>query len=167
MAQISKFLSILILFAFSLVAVPAAAKSVSPIAPPEVCDQPEGPEKGRPGHFNPEKFKKDLSEYVTRAAGLTCDEAKKFFPVYFEYKDKQRNLEHQKGRSLRAAADQNMNDRDCKRILKNIVELDEKLARIEEQYFARFEKIVGPKKFLKVLVAERSFGRETFRKMTK
>ena len=40
--------------------------------------------------FSPEKFQADLEQYITTEAGLTNEEAAKFFPLYREMQQKQR-----------------------------------------------------------------------------
>lgn len=136
---------------------------------PQHPQPPQPPKDGKvkPPKFSPEAFKRDLSNYISSFAEFSNEEAKKFFPVYFEMKDKLRNIEHQKGRALHRAAQQNMREKDCARILHECTELDKKAQRIEAQYMARLQKQVGAKKLLKAIVAERTFGRDTFKRMTK
>ena len=40
--------------------------------------------------FSPEKFQADLEQFITNEAGLTTEEASKFFPLYREMQQKQR-----------------------------------------------------------------------------
>ena len=44
------------------------------------------------GHFDPVKFRKDLEDYIAKEAGLTPEEAKKFFPVFHKSKMELRKL---------------------------------------------------------------------------
>lgn len=111
-------------------------------------------------------FKRDLQAFIIREAGLTEKEARDFFPVYFEMKEKQRNLEHQRGRAIRQAAEGNMNERDCQRVLNEVTASDKKSQRIEAQYMERLKKIVGARKLIKVIDADRRFGRKVWKKMT-
>ena len=121
----------------------------------------------QPRKFNPEQFRRELTEHITKAAGFTPAEARTFFPLFFEMREKQRNLEHQKGRALRRAAEHNMNEYDCQRVLAEVAELQKKSLRIEQQYCTRLRKIVGACKLVKAINAERAFGRKAFKKMTK
>ncbi len=132
------------------------------------CFQPQDPRPPRDGkNFDPERFKRELSDFITREAGLTPAEARAFLPVYFEMKEKQRNIEHQKGRSLRNAAEKNMDQRDCKRVLNELAELEKKSLRIENQYMQRLEAIVGARKLVKAIDADRKFGRHAFKQMVR
>lgn len=133
---------------------------------PPVCCGQKG-ERKKPHRFNPAKFRQELSAFVTREAGLSDREAKAFFPAFFEMKEKVRSLEHQKGRALRQAATGHMSEKDCQRVLKGISALDKKVVRVEEQYTGRLSKIIGARKLVKVMSADRKFGRRMFRMMTK
>ena len=60
-----------------------------------------------------------------------------------------------------------MAERDCKRVLNEMQELDKKSARIEAQYMARLQKMIGARKLLKAIDADKRFGRRLFKQMTK
>ena len=45
--------------------------------------------------FSPEKFQADLEQCITNEAGLTTEEAAKFFPLYREMRQKQRKVYNQ------------------------------------------------------------------------
>ncbi len=48
--------------------------------------------------FDPARFRADLHRYITVEAALTQAEAEKFFPLYDEMKDKQRELQGKRSR---------------------------------------------------------------------
>ncbi len=125
---------------------------------------PEG--KKGPRHFQPEKFKQELQAYITREAKLTEAEARKFFPVFFEMKEKLRNLERQKGRSLHTVTSERATEADCQRVVEQQKNLTLKMARMENDYHSRLCSMVGARKFVRVLEADRRFGRKMFKKMT-
>lgn len=158
------------LFALAVLMPVAAhrAQAMPPCDDKKECRMPQGIQPPRDGkNFDPEQFKRELTNFITREAGLTAAEARAFLPVYFEMKEKQRNLEHQKGRSLRAAAEKNMSNRDCKRVLSELAELEKKALRIENQYMQRLEALVGAQKLVKAIDADRKFGRHAFKQMVK
>ncbi len=117
--------------------------------------------------FNPDQFRRDLIAFVTKEAGLTDQEAREIFPLFFEMREKMRNIEHQKGRAMCKGAEKNLTERDCQRVLDEMVALDKKSISIETQYLSRLRKKVGASKLLRMLNADREFGRRTFRRMTK
>ena len=132
---------------------------------PEMSPAHPGGMKG-PRHFQPEKFKQELQAYITREAKLTEAEARKFFPVFFEMKEKLRNLERQKGRALRTATTEHATEADCQRVVEQQKSLTLKMARMENDYQSRLGSIVGARKLVRVLEADRKFGRKMFKKMT-
>lgn len=161
----SRLLSILgfmLIFAMSLQAKPAQC-TPAPIEHGQCQRKPHCDQRRK---FDPEKFKSELMKFITAEANLTVDEARRFFPVYFEMKEKMRNLEHQKERAIRLAAESNMNEKDCQRALSEKLTLEKKLLRVESQYVDRLTKIVGARKLIKVFNADRRFGRKMFQQMT-
>lgn len=138
--------------------------------PDDACAQQQQKDKDKSKDkrkFDADKFKRDLSMHIVREASLTPAEADKFFPVFFEQKEKLRGIERQKNNTLKKGSQKNMSERDCQRILDEIAELDKKSARVEKQYVDRMRKIVGARKVVKVYLAEKSFGRKMFHQMTK
>ena len=129
------------------------------------CQQP--PQQRNKDKFNREDFRKKLTSFMIKEAGLSPDEAKQFFPLYFEMREKMRSIDRQKDRALSNAAQKNMSDKDCKRVLDEALELDKKNMRLESQYMNRLQKLVGARKLTKAIYADRCFGRRMFMKMTK
>ena len=119
------------------------------------------------GKFDPEQFRRDLIAYITKEVGLTDEEARAFFPVFFEMREKMRNIEHQKGRVVHKGTEKPLAERDCQRILDEMTALDKKSISIEIQYLTRLRKKIGAAKLLRAINADREFGRRTFRKMTR
>ena len=125
------------------------------------------PHKGKGGcGFNKEKFVRELSNFIAKEAGMKKAEAREFLPIFFEMRESMRNIERQKERALRTAAKNNMAERDCQRVLNEWQELDKKSSRIEAQYMARLQKMVGARKLLKAIDADRRFGRRMFKQLT-
>lgn len=116
--------------------------------------------------FGPQNFKADLMAHIAKSASLTSEESKMFFPLFFEMREKCRNIEHQKERTLRNATQPNMSERDCQRALTLTTELNAKAVRTEKQYMERLRKMVGAKKLIKAINADHDFGRNFFRRMT-
>ena len=72
-------------------------------------------------------------------------------------KDKQRALERQKNRTLRSASESDKNEKDCERVLELIEKLETKSLRIEKDYMKRLRSIVGARKLVKAMAADRVF----------
>lgn len=108
-----------------------------------------------------ERFVREITTFITCEADLTKEEAQKFFPVFFEMREKQHILERQKAKALRLAA-HNPSDRECARVLDEIERFNQKSLRIETSYTKRLEKLIGARKLVKVLSADRKFVRRMF-----
>lgn len=129
------------------------------------CQQ--SPQRKDKDKFNREDFRKKLAFFMAKEAGFTADEAKQFFPIYFEMREKMRSIDRQKDRAISNVAQKNMSEKDCKRVLDEALELDKKNMRLESQYMSRLQKLVGARKLAKAIYADRCFGRRMFMKMTK
>lgn len=166
MEKMRKALTIFIISLFCL----TGSVTASPVAQcpqvPRQNDKRDCPQHRKGDGRELDDFKRDLQAFIAREAGLSESEARAFFPVYFEMKEKQRNLEHQRGRAIRQAAEGNMNERDCQRVLNEVVASEKKSQRIEAQYMERLKKIVGARKLIRAIDADRSFGRKVWKKMT-
>lgn len=148
-------------------AFPTQASTQQPCCRAEQQQPNQRPRQGDDKRFSPDKFRKDLGDFIAREAGMTAAEAKSFMPVYFEMKEKQREVEHQKARAISNATTSNMSDKDCKRALSQVSEYSKKSLRIEAQYQQRLERIVGARKLVKAINADRKFGRRIFKQMTR
>lgn len=111
--------------------------------------------------FDPKKFEADMEQYITSNAGLTPQEASKFFPVYREMGRKMRSIFTQQ-RNLRFV-DPN-DDKACANSISKQDELDVQLKKLQQQYHNKFMKILPASKVYKVIKAEGDFHRDQFRK---
>ena len=114
--------------------------------------QPQGGD--RP--FDPVKFQQMVEESLTKAASLNADEAKVFFPLYNEMRQKQREM----GKKIHELKKQPLTDakKYSETILK-IKQLQVDMAELEQSYYKRMLKVVPPEKVFKVMKAEDDFHR--------
>ena len=123
------------------------------------AQQPEPP-KGQP-RFDPQKFQQMVEESLTKAAELTADEAKSFFPLYTEMRKKQREMGRQIN-ELKKDAPQG-NEKACAETISKIKRLQVEMAELEESYYKRFLKAIPAEKVMKVMKAEDDFHRRMVR----
>lgn len=111
--------------------------------------------------FTRERFQADLEQYITKKAGLTPNEAAKFFPLYVEMRKKQQVL-HFETKNLKRIKP--TTDNECKKnILKrDEIEIEKKL--IEKTYHEKFMQILPAKKVYDILKAEDRFHRQLFKR---
>lgn len=125
-----------------------------------VCAQPKKPHGG----FNPRRFEADLEQYITTNAGLTPQEAARFFPVYRQMTKKMRSLFDEMRRC------HNVNPKDvnaCAEAIRRQDEIDIQLKMLQQEYHSRFMLVLPANKVLEIIKAEERFHRQMFRRMRK
>ena len=109
--------------------------------------------------FSPEKFQADLENFITNEAGLTAEEASKFFPLYREMQQKQRVAYNKMRELFKAPSD----EASSKRAIQRRDELEMELKSIQQTYHNKFLKVVSASKVYKTIIAEDKFHRRAFR----
>jgi hypothetical protein len=120
--------------------------------------------EGQPRKFDPKQFEADLEQYITTQAGLSPQEAAKFFPLFKEMQDKQRLL-FNKMRTYR-----HVDVSDNKASLEAIKACDEsdlQIKKIQMDYHEKFCKILPAGTVMKIIKAEERFHRKMFKRMAK
>ena len=110
--------------------------------------------------FDPQEFTKRMEGYISMKAGLTKEEADKFFPIYREFKEKQRDLTFKQMQLKRVAPS---NDSEYDKVVNEIASLSVQIAKLEQTYFPRMCKVISAKKVYIVLQAENDFHRDMVR----
>lgn len=103
--------------------------------------------------FNKQEFRQRTQDFITKEANLTADEAKAFFPIYNEYKDKQRQI-HFSIHKLKMNAPATDNEKAYEELLMNIARLNSELTGLDSVYYKKFCKLISAKKFYKILSIE-------------
>lgn len=107
--------------------------------------------------MNMKDFEKRKMEYITKEAGLTQDEASKYFPLSNELAQKKFEMH----RSFRAQAQNlkkgDMSDEEYRKLLDSDVNIRLKEAELEKEYSSKFEKVLPPQKLYQAQQAEKSF----------
>lgn len=110
--------------------------------------------------FSPEKFQADLEQYITTEAGLTNEEAAKYFPLYREMQQKQRVVYNKIHELFKLPHD----EASCKRAIQRRDQLEIELKRIAQTYHNKFLRVIPASKVIGTIVAEDKFHRRAFRK---
>ena len=71
-------------------------------------------------HLSPDEFRAKQKAYITEKAGLTKEEAAKFFPVYFELQDRKKQLNDEAWNLLRKGRDEKTTDAQYNEILEGV-----------------------------------------------
>ena len=110
--------------------------------------------------FSPEKFQADLEQYITTEAGLTTEEAAKFFPLYREMQQKQRVVYNKMHELFKLPHD----EASCKRAVQRRDQLEIELKQIAQTYHNKFLRVLPASKVIGTIIAEDKFHRRAFRK---
>jgi hypothetical protein len=115
--------------------------------------------------LTPDEFRAKQKAFITQQAGLTDDEAAKFFPVYFELQDRKKQINDNAWNLLRKGKDDNTTETQYGEILEKVYDSRIASDRMEKAYFLRFKKILSYKKLYEVQRAEMRFHRELLKGM--
>lgn len=115
--------------------------------------------------LTPDEFRAKQKAFITQQAGLTDDEAAKFFPVYFELQDRKKQINDNAWNLLRKGKDDNTTETQYGEILEKVYDSRIASDRMEKAYFLRFKKILSCKKLYEVQRAEMRFHRELLKGM--
>ena len=128
------------------------------------------------GSFNYDEFRKKMELFITEEAGLTPEDAQKFFPIFREMKEKQMKLGH-KIKKLKKDPldddddnDDDDDDKDEDEWAEAVIEIEEikvKQAQIGETYIKRLCRIISGEKVFKALKAEDTFHRQILKNFRK
>lgn len=113
-----------------------------------------------PQKFSPEKFQAEMEQFITKEAGLTTEEADKFFPLFREMQQKQRAVF---GKMRQEGRVKPTDDASCKKLVQKRDECELELKKIQQAYHNKFFSVLSPSKVFDVLRAEERFHRHAFR----
>lgn len=104
--------------------------------------------------------------YITEQLELTPNEAAQFWPVINELRDQRHQLERKKKSLIRKMDDklETLNDQQAVAYIAQIVEIETQVHQFSyEQNSTKIIKIIGAKRFLKLMKAEADFRRKMLR----
>lgn len=117
--------------------------------------------------MSPDEFRAKQKAFIIEKAGLTNEEAAKFFPLYFELQDRKRQLNDEAWALLRKGKDEETTEARYREILEGVYDARIASDRLDKTYFDKFKKILSYKKIYLVQKAEMRFHRELLRGMHK
>ena len=114
-----------------------------------------GQQNGVP-RFDPQKYQQMIEESLTKAACLTPEEAKAFFPLYNEMRAKQREV----GKQIHELKKNASGDaKQYAETIQKINQLKVDMAVLEQKYYKRMVNAVPADKVFKVIKADDEFHR--------
>ena len=125
-----------------------------------------GAVQGRRAGFNKQEFRQRMQDYITKEASLTQEEAKAFFPIYNEYKDKQRQI-HMSINKLKKNTPNNNDEKAYEKCLMEMAELNAEMAGLDSVYYKKICKAISAQKFFKILNIEDRMHRKMLQNYNK
>lgn len=108
--------------------------------------------------MNMADFEKKKQEYVRQKAGLSTEEAQRYFPLNSELTQKKFELNRQHREKVdQMRRNKNMSDEEYRQILENDVDVKVKEAELDKEYSNKFDKALSPEKLFRAQQAEKRF----------
>ncbi len=120
--------------------------------------------QGRP-HFSKEEFQAKQKNYLTKKAGLTPEEAEKFFVLYFDLQEKKRKMNNKVNKMIDAAKKQSSHETNYGSMVDRIINSRIEADKLERSYIAQYKKFLSDKKIYKLITAEMTFHLELLKEM--
>lgn len=114
--------------------------------------------------FDPARFDAELEQFITVEAGLSPQQAAKFFPLYKEMQNQQR-VYFNKMRMY-----QHVDTRDnaaCAKAIKEQDKADLQIKKIQQEYHQKFCKIMPAGLVMRIIKADEKFHREAFKRVAR
>lgn len=109
------------------------------------------------GKFSPEKFEADLECFIKKEAKFTEAEASKFFPLFREMHQKQRNISQ---RMRKIGKEKPANEEGCAAAIHERDKMDIELKQLEQCYHKKMIQVVPASKVYDAIKAELRFHRQ-------
>jgi hypothetical protein len=122
-------------------------------------------QKQQPPRFSPQMFREHIHAYITQAAGMSVVEAARFFPLYDEMHQKQREINDKIGALVRNCENRLNSDAQYARLISQIDQLKLQSQKIESLYHKKMLKAVSAKTVFKAMKAEKGFHRQMLKNM--
>lgn len=110
--------------------------------------------------FSKEEFRNRQKEFFIRQAGLSNDEAQKFFPLYFELQDKKQAYNQEAWQKLRQGKNPNTTETEYGKIVEDVIQARIAADKLELEYVRKYKQFLPAKKIYLLQKAEMRFHRE-------
>lgn len=118
-------------------------------------------------HLSREEFRARQKAFITEQAGLSKEEAAKFFPVYFELQDKKKKLNDESWSLMRKGKGEKVTETQYGEIIGKVADNRIAADQLDKTYLDKFKKILSNKKIFLVQRAEMRFHREMLKGMNR
>ena len=108
---------------------------------------------------NETEFRAKKQAYMAKKADLTQEETEKFFPLYFEFQDKKKEINKGAWGNAKKGIKPETSEEQYEEIINNYFDEQERIARLEKEYIKRYREILSNKKIYMLYLAEIKFSR--------
>ena len=108
---------------------------------------------------NETEFRAKKQAYMAQKANLTQEETEKFFPLYFEFQDKKKEINKGAWGNAKKGIKSETSEKQYEEIIDKYFDEQERIARLEKEYIERYRKILSNKKIYMLYWAEIKFSR--------
>lgn len=108
---------------------------------------------------NETEFRAKKQAYMAKKADLTQEETEKFFPLYFEFQDKKKEINKGAWGNAIKGIKPETSEEQYEEIIDNYFDEQERIARLEKEYIKRYREILSNKKIYMLYLAEIKFSR--------
>ena len=109
--------------------------------------------------LNKEEFRARQEAFITENAQLTPQEAKEFFPLYFELQDKKGEYNRNAWKEMRKGKQGNLSEEEYARIVEALIQARITTDQLDLEYVRKYKKFLSSKKIYDIQRAEMKFHR--------
>lgn len=109
--------------------------------------------------YTKEEFRAKKQAYLTEKAGLTEEEARNFFPLYFELQNKKKESNKTTWKKAGKGMKQETSETEYKEIIDGFLEGQQLNLDLEKEYIEKYRKMLPDKKIYMIYRAEIKFNR--------
>lgn len=113
----------------------------------------------RQQRMNREEFKKKQKEFLMEKAGLTREEARQLFPLYFELQNKKQELNRKAWQQIRKGQKNQLSEEEYSQIVNDVIEFRIATDKLELEYIQKYKTFLPASKIYRLQRAEMHFHR--------
>ena len=105
------------------------------------------------------EFRSKKQAYMAKKAGLTKEESEKFFPLYFEFLSKKKEINKHAWNIAKQGKAPETTDKEYEEIIDNFFDDQEAIVQLEREYIYKYREVLSDKKIYMIYWAEFKFNR--------
>jgi hypothetical protein len=117
--------------------------------------------------YTESEFRTKKQAYIAQKAELTPAESEKFFPLYFEFQNKKKEINKHAWNIAKQGKASETTDLEYEEIIDNFFDDQEAIVKLEREYIDKYRKILSDKQIYRVYWAEFKFNRNMIKILQK